>query len=230
MPKLKKQNVNPYGPRAMQTDDDRLRFAVNFAQADLKALRRGDRLNLRDDLFMFAHSVPYSSDEDLEVNAGDVFLSRKIALREMSDEQIEKVRGEFLEILDGLSMPKGRSRFATVGPLPRLQFYAGEGEGGATIIFASSQDPREVLLYRLMRLLESSANTSRLQICPECRRIYIKVKRQKYCSQRCANRAYIREWRSSKGESKANHKQYEKRTKAKTAKSVQVGRRPRRRS
>ena len=207
---------------------DLLKFAVNFAQADLKAMRPGDKMNLRDDLYLFAHAIPYSSNEDLEVKAGDVFLSRKIAAREMSDEQLAKIQAEFFRILQGISMPAPRSRFAKVGTLPTLDFCVGEGDDKRAIIFAFSGDPRDVLLYRLIRLLESSANTRRLQLCPECGRIFLKVKRQKYCSQKCANRAYMREYRAINGESDSNHKQYAKRKQKQAGKPVNVIRHPRR--
>ena len=233
MEKRQKTKSNPYGSKArMQTDVERIRFAIDFAQADLKTMRRGDRQNLLDDLFLFAHLVPFQTEEeaDIEVKSDDVFFARKNAAREMPDEQIERLRVQFLKILQGLSMPAGRSRFAEIGTLPGLRFYLGEGADKQTIVFAYSDDARDVVIYRLIRLLESSANTRRLQLCPECERIFLKVKRQKYCSTRCASRAYMREYRAIEGELDSNHKQYLKRKSKRIGKPADAARRPRRRS
>lgn len=209
----------------MRTDVDRLQFAIRFAQSDTASMREGDKLNVRDDLFLFAHGFPYQSEDDMDVNAGDVFLHRKDEIRKMPDQAIEKVRLEFLGILHDLSMPPGRSRFASIEPLSKLRFYIAANDDKGMIVFASSEDPREVILYRLIRLLESSVNTKRLMICPECRRIFLKVKRQRYCSARCASRAYMRKYRASGGESDANHRAYAKRTKKQLGAKVRINRR-----
>jgi hypothetical protein len=89
---------------------------------------------------------------------------------------------------------------------------------------------RDVALYELFTLLRDSEQISRIRLCPGCNHIFYKVKRQKYCSQRCTNRDYMRQYRSTQADklSESNHKQYEKRTKAKVGKTVKVGRRPRR--
>jgi len=205
----------------MKTTIDQLKFAIEFAQADLKAMRPGDKMNLRDDLFLFASEIPFSSERGPQVKPDHAYFKFKTAAREMPEEQIEELRVEFLNLLSNVThKPTIQEKFKAIGKeieaieLPSLRFYALPQISPPGYIVVAVGEPRDVLLYRLIRLLESSADIQRLRVCPGCQRIFLKVKRQKYCSQKCANRSYMREYRAIGGEKDANHTQYEKRKQA----------------
>ncbi len=231
----------------MRTVEERLRFAIAFSHADLKKMREGDMLNLREDLSNFAHHFkgPFApeqrhplepvakqiSKEELESMGVSSEVTAEIKLqREMTIEELRSLQSEMRSVLwgvvPGCSMDKIRLNLSFKSlTLPNP--FKNMEEIPIIWVFGSTRD---VVLYELFTLLRDSEETKRIQLCPECRKIFYKVKRQKYCSQRCANRDYMRQYRATKSEqiSESNHKQYEKRTKAKTGKTVKVGRRPRR--
>jgi hypothetical protein len=228
MDKLKKTADIPYGSQVkIQTGLDNLRFIVDFAQADLKVMRAGDKLNLREDLFSFADAIVYSP--DLKPKAATAVLTCPASPEGISDKALEKAQAEFMQIFRGVTLLQtGAPGPQYVARMPDVEFYVDEDHQKQTVIRPGGE-VADILLYRLIQLLEPSTNLlRRLRICPECKKIFVKVKRQKYCSQICANRAYMREYRAIKGESDSNHKQYVKRKEKQAGKSVNVTRRPRR--
>jgi hypothetical protein len=224
----------PYGSQVeMHSNVDRLRFVVGFAQADLKGMRAGDKLNLREDLFSFADVVCYSSEEGLKgleakLKQGTALAPAPTSPEDITDKALEEAQGEFREILRGVTQPRlGPAEFFSfVTTMPQVRFHARVDRNKQTFIFPEAEIP-DLLRFRLLQLLGLFANLYRLRMCPECKKIFVKVKRQKYCSQTCANRAYMREYRAIGGVRDANHKQYEKRKEEKTGKPANVARRPR---
>lgn len=47
-------------------------------------------------------------------------------------------------------------------------------------------------------LVEIGKTLMRIRVCPEpkCRQLFVRVRKQVYCSRRCVNRANQREWRN----------------------------------
>jgi hypothetical protein len=71
-------------------------------------------------------------------------------------------------------------------------------------------DLRNLFLVTLAFLLNQ--DIAHVQRCPECGRVFYRVRKQRYCSRRCTNRTNMRKWRKTEkgrnGESKRNARRY----------------------
>lgn len=211
----------------MSTIEDRLRFAIRFCQEDLNRMRAGDQINLREELSFFMYGAPMSASV---ATPSGVIAFDEIEISQLSNEELSKLQKEVYEVLNcAASWGKAinpRSVIKPDSPLPRHHISVDLDLRQDLIgVHGSSRDCLLFILYRL--LVQEPGTVRRISLCPGCGRIFYKIKRQKYCSQRCSNRMYMQEYRSKNGEetSEANHKQYEKRVKAKLGKTVKVGRR-----
>lgn len=66
--------------------------------------------------------------------------------------------------------------------------------------------PRDMFLLELQRLLESGVS-KRLRACPNCRTLFLRNRRQAYCTEVCRDRLY---WKTSAAAERARLKYYEK--------------------
>ena len=71
-----------------------------------------------------------------------------------------------------------------------VAFVAAGGPNG--IVLFVEGDPRDVLLYQASTFLQA-IGTDRLHRCPapDCRRVFVKVGRREYCSERCQRRVFV---------------------------------------
>ena len=72
--------------------------------------------------------------------------------------------------------------------------YLQEGSGGAPHFMGNAPD---MFLIRLAYLLNQQT-AERILTCPECKKHFLKIRKQKYCSRTCVNRANKRDWRERK--------------------------------
>jgi endogenous inhibitor of DNA gyrase (YacG/DUF329 family) len=70
-----------------------------------------------------------------------------------------------------------------------------EAEWGASAGFVAAHvgSAREAVLLRLLYLLARHGHES-IRPCPECGRLFWRVRRQLYCSRTCVNRVNMRAW------------------------------------
>jgi predicted RNA-binding Zn ribbon-like protein len=69
--------------------------------------------------------------------------------------------------------------------------------GGRGIKFRLDGSPRDVLLYQVATLLASLGNDiERLLFCPapDCRKLFVKSGRREFCSMRCQQRCYAKQY------------------------------------
>jgi hypothetical protein len=220
----------------MSTAEDQLRFVIRFCQLDLDNIRQGDFKNLTEDLgfFMYGHPLSRSRTIRAGVEADDDFRLLELPRKELQGIQREVY--ELLNLAASWSKPINPhsviqvdpQSHAVKAPLPvhhinvSLQLLS-----NIIAVKGSSRDCFIFILYRL--LTQEPGIVKHITLCSGCGQIFYKIKRQKYCSQRCANRMYMQQYRAKNDSviSESNHKQYEKRTKAKVGNTVKVGRRPR---
>jgi hypothetical protein len=67
---------------------------------------------------------------------------------------------------------------------------------GDNILLTVSGELLEVVLFVLTTLLLRHPTSSILR-CPACERLFLRVRKQIYCSPRCAKRASMRTWRQT---------------------------------
>jgi hypothetical protein len=80
------------------------------------------------------------------------------------------------------------------------------------------------LVLCLVLMLES---TDRILPCPECKKLFYRIRRQEYCSRACVNRANVRKWRATEEgkqqEAKRARAKYERKVQQDTGAKVKVG-------
>jgi hypothetical protein len=190
------------------TREDRLQFAVRFAQMDLDTLRAGDRLNLREDFLGFlnlrhghghlnAPVVAFQPDESArEVYQPLMSLSfmpliegpDPLTLSEADLLALQRdVQRDVSTLLDTLTRavrPEELPSFVERCPLVTLRQNCRIVKGTA----------RQVFVEQLIYLLDQEPS-DRILRCPECETLFYRVQKQAYCSRKCGNRVTQRRWR-----------------------------------
>jgi hypothetical protein len=198
----------------MKTAEDRLRWAVEFCQSDVDHMRQGDILNLRDDLYLFLSGHPNErvfpgGISVFEIPAGDHMI------REFSIEEIRQLQAEVQAVFRSAAIVSGERVALPINVCYTLMRDPQDWKRKVLIEVAG--DSRDCFLTVLYHLL-SQEPVNRLAMCPGCNLIFYRVKKQKYCSVKCGNKVYMREYRAIGGEKDSNHKQYEKRKSAEVPK------------
>ena len=89
----------------------------------------------------------------------------------------------------------------------------------------------ELMQSALLTLLRDIALRGRIEECPECQRLFLRTRRQVYCSRTCLNRISRRQWlqqpKNRKKEAQWARKRYEQRVKTQKGENVKVQRRTR---
>jgi hypothetical protein len=170
-----------------------LRFAVRFAETDLETLRPGDWMNLRDELkAVVAPAIPMPG-----------VLVSPIEIQELTDDFVKALREDFRRLLapvaDGQLQPaSGTARRAREETVRIGEMGIGVRPDGAIYM---SGAPRDVALMKLVYRV--ALNTEAVRRCPECGRLFYRVRRQLYCSRVCVSRVNKRDERKAKPPKKA---------------------------
>ena len=167
----------------MKTADERLRFALEFSQMDLDVLREGDWLNLRDDLRAFVWLGAGEHTRDDLAGVVTVPLAKPLP-QDMTEPDFRALQREAWSFFGGVVTIQG----------PLQVCYLQEGSRGVLHFMGSAPD---MFLIRLAYLLDQQT-TDRILKCPECEKRFLKIRKQKYCSRACVNRANKRSWRERK--------------------------------
>lgn len=184
----------------METAAERLQFAVLFSQLDLKVLRPGDWMNLRDDLLSFL-VCKQGLRFPLHLTGGFIFTPLEHPLpQDYSENDFIELQVDVRKLFEvpGVVMPpikiEGGPRAATGRPPIHGRFDIIESFGLHLPHFIGST--RACFLLMLQILLYSERE-DRIFRCPECEKIFFRIKKQKYCSRTCVNRVAVRKWRQT---------------------------------
>jgi len=189
------------GPRVRRTDAERLAWALGFAHADLGAWRDGDWLNALEDA------------EDLALRAGPAtfwatpfkgsaerikapLVALQGALKGFF-ERIDRARQRALASRgseeEGYGEP-ARLKFSGVAA-----FYVGSTGRGLRMQFEpGNESPAGAfitgMVLRVADLL-TRVDLSRLKRCPECKRLFLAVRHQRFDTPQCSLRDRVRRFR-----------------------------------
>ncbi len=207
----------------MNTAEARLKFAVGFADLNLDALRPGDWLNLREDLARFLGFAPQGRDTTLGAMGG-AFTDTLMPPypQDYPKDLMHTLQAEVKGVMRALietrrqipaqraALEKGGVRFgppfhpAYVVPQPAIRIsvrpawfdVANPTPAAAdrNILWVSGS-VRDVFVFVLAFLLAQEPR-SRFQECPGCGRLFYRIRRQRYCSRPCVNRANLRAYRA----------------------------------
>jgi hypothetical protein len=222
----------------MQTAEERLKFAVRFIQMDITHLRAGDRLNLNEDLLTFL--FPDTATDPFAGALEDSAAFPHNDPSQLSANDLVTLQREVLEVLLGVVKLRERPKrdepasalvFLNLNSqlqvTPGLAVHSRHGDTRVSTFFVGPF--RDAFLMQLiMSLIQLPLDT--LRACPECGTIFYRVRKQRYCSRRCTNRANMRAWRQSvhgkARESDLNHSRYHARVKRTISPKATVARRP----
>jgi CGNR zinc finger len=112
------------------------------------------------------------------------------ALRALTPPQVQMLKQELREFFHAMAQGDVAARAQTQEQRFNVAFVAASGPSG--IVLFVEGDPRDVLLYQASTFLQA-IGTDRLRRCPapDCGRVFVKVGRREYCSERCQRRVFI---------------------------------------
>jgi hypothetical protein len=208
-----------------KTDEEQLRWALSFAQADLSTWRDGDWLNALEDLHRLV--VPREGERrfresETALAVGHLFpLDRKGRPARPDPAHIKEWLVPLQQALRGLlsRLLRGRRSAQTMNPVAVEEGEPGEPFmmpvkipfTGEAILEAAPPFNRLQMYYvpklpnpqerfvtgtvlRLADLL-TRVNLDRLKACPECKRLFLAVRRQRFDTPQCSLRDRVRRFR-----------------------------------
>jgi hypothetical protein len=180
------------------TASDRLRFAIQFAQSDLNRMRRGDLINLKEDMQEFicpAARVSFS-----ELRGVMAFVSGNRLIDKLSLDECMAIQTEMKGILDvwvrAQSNPEGGSAAPSV-KIEGDEIILGFVPGSRCLTVAGPPSPH--LFGIILNFLLWNEPANRILRCPVCEKIFYRNRKQQYCSRTCTNRANVQNWRTKQG-------------------------------
>ena len=194
--------------RRMKTDADRVRFAVRFATGKSPmALSERALKKLRDDVSTFlgftgrrSKPPPAFGLHVTVLRAPWPWDCSKFALHEIHEETNRLLQNT----VDGRGMDPTTISDGKDGQALGIDIVGPPEERTPRI----AGSVRAAFLFTLWYLFASKAG-DRVRACPECGRIFLRVRRQIYCSPKCTNRATWRNYPEQK-KRRARQKYYDK--------------------
>lgn len=160
---------------------ERLAWVIRFAQTDLAALRPEERIALARDLGLFQNLCTVQMPGPFP--AVTIMSDSGPA---MPDATLAAIHAElaqgFKSLMDGRPwiMPEKR----------RLQIVRASREGSPQTRFIATWDAggdvHNAVISAVARLLMEHGQ--KLRACPECRKVFVATRRQRYCDTRCSQR------------------------------------------
>jgi uncharacterized C2H2 Zn-finger protein len=181
----------------MKDADERIAFLLKLSALDLRHMRAGDWLNLRDDLADFLGIGPRSHE-------GLYMGGRQIASpttppfpKDMTEDALRALQAELIALLGALV--GGRDTTQSVFPTFEIGAtrYALVGSPNTGPLVSVTGATRDIVLLTAIQLLVRE-DTAKVARCPECGRIFHRIRRQRYCERACVNKANKREWRAGR--------------------------------
>ncbi len=179
------------------SDEDRVRFALRLAGADMPALSSRSLRSLWRAYRAFV-GLPPSSGVAKVVNghrAGDALFND-----ERRRQALTELQGDARALLEQV-----RRGARISAPLSGVSI---EGDVGKPLSQTYRGEPATIFRAALVMLLLDEPG-SHVRVCPECESLFYRVRRQIYCSARCTDRANWRAYPEQK-KRRARRKEYEK--------------------
>jgi hypothetical protein len=199
--KTKTQEPTPRAFAHRISRADRLQFVVRFAQLDLTTLRRGDWLNLREEMEWFLIGIRYEpgfdfGTDEIPVQAGDLVVhpDDPPTSDAFTPEACAQLQADLRTLLSGLAPAPG----VVPGQTSSLPFHGAwsivEGRPGQPVVVAVGAT-RDLFLFQVMMLLKDE-HPHPIRRCAECGALFYGHGNQDYCSRPCVNRVSQRRWRA----------------------------------
>jgi hypothetical protein len=172
---------------AVETAADRLRFAVAFAEENLGHYRDSDWRKLRSDLAAFLDGV----DEKRALGSVAIRALEPPLPLDYSPADLRALQLEVKELLRGIAPTKEEDdaggRMITIKQdwMPMLV--------RKHLVIMASAPVRDSFLF-LVVLLLGLHGLDNVRRCPECSKLFWRVRRQLYCTRTCVNRVNMRAW------------------------------------
>jgi len=211
-----------------------LEWAVLFSRKDLKSLREGDWLNLKEDLYDFIAAPTPLQTSFLPPSTKEEFI-RTVTPAKVSQIQ-ERIKSDLFKYSYTPNDPSGEPiirakavEFNFVSFGPDIPFYQLIQELDATT------SARLALGFHLVGARVTQSN---IRNCPECRSVFL-IKRKPrndrtfHCSLRCSRNAATRRYREKNKkelrakEQERSHRRYREKQRRKLGLGTKVERRPR---
>jgi hypothetical protein len=207
-------------------NEPRLRFLLSLIRTDLDSLSEREWRALHKDLQGYligpkqrvdrvaVAAVAQQGSEDLEKECRRIQVDVRLALEQLVRERARGAGKASVPVLYGP---------ITVG-------LRSAADRAAPLILAGLRDAVLLVMYFVL----TAEPSLRIRQCPECKNLFYRVGKQRYCSSQCTGRAVKRRWRrSAKGrayENRRRRKKYERkvRTASGQLRNVKVAVRPRR--
>jgi len=215
--------------KEFESNQELLEFAVNFAQTDISALREGDWLNLKEDIWSFLRG-PISGNEAVVLPGSSGILESRSEAETLQKEMYSLLS----EVVDtperNLEPQRHQISFDLEVGFSR-EVAAKLSAGDAPWFFVHGAQRDRMLLNLFFLLMKESTEKIRRCDASDCKRIFYRVRKQKFCSVRCQSRESARRFRLKWGadkQSESNHKNYKNRVEKSRGRPTRVARRTRR--
>jgi len=181
-----------------------LKKAVTFSQENLAALRAGDIMNLKDDLWEFTGRA-YTLDERKED------FMKRLSVEQLGEIQ-KAFKTTFAELAGG-KMTDGRMSVVWRADGPNAYFVAMTDAKSKPFDYGiySLNLVDAAMITLIGHLVRSRATPEQFRRCPECESLFFLGRkpdnRNFYCSQRCAVRVAVRNSRNNKEKKRVRKKQ-----------------------
>jgi hypothetical protein len=204
---------------AITPEEARLQFVLRFVQLDLATFDDDAWYALQDELVAFLLHGTAQRLADPESEAGVALpLHRNVRqgfglelaswvradlrhatcaiLRDedfpVPDAEVRVIQAASKQMLEDARTPRVFPGGAwEPGPM-RISHRQAPGAGGTIRYIEAS--PRDAFLFVLSEILTHEA-IDRIARCPDCRTLFYRLGKQKYCSTACTNRVGVRQWR-----------------------------------
>lgn len=186
------------------TVDESIQFAIGFARQNLDHYRAGDWLNLRDDLKRFFGTE--GIDVDPEEPTGAMLGEPDEDLSKVGEADLKKlqiVTRSFLSCFAGAEV--SILPIINVSIRPRRIKHEDRTYSCPTA-FGSLPDCMQTMLNYLL-LVRPEAS---IELCPDCKQLFYRTGKMKFCSSTCTNRAMQKAKRLRDVEEKARRKSRKK--------------------
>jgi hypothetical protein len=214
-------------------------FLVRFASAELDSYRPGDWLNLREELETFTDTTYSTFPLALNVSPDE-----ERPIQELLDDQFcRNAQQTAIRLLGGFV--RNPTLYTVEGAgvvfLPSLEAHSllrvvvkvHKQEDLPPVQVTLWADLMTVFELRAVLVLGSPAALERLRGCPECGAVFLRVRKQRYCSRKCVNKANMRTWlKSNRGRTShraSSTRSYDKRVRASHPNATIAGRTAKRR-
>ena len=173
----------------------RLAFAAAFANTRIDSLRKGERIDIAEDIEVFLgirkdKSAPKGEGILIKDLGGIVPIPDKT--RPITEADIKRLQTWTRAILKGYF--EGRTGVADFDITGKISILTIKGHSMMQV----RATPHELWKDILILLLHTSEHAAKLRKCPEDGKYFLKVRRQLYCSRQCVDRVNKRAKRPSK--------------------------------